>query len=247
MKNKNFLIIIPARSGSKRLKNKNLRSVGGKSLIELKVNACVKIKESRVIVSTNSQKIAKISKKLGAEAPYLRPKKYSTDKSSTLSCVLDLMRFLKREEGYIPEYIGIMPPTNPFLKTETIKKAFELLKKNKKYNSVIGYTHSTDHPFKYILLQNKKIKFNLIKFRGKKYSDFERTQDWPEAFVSSAAIKIVKKNYLMKFIKNYSSVINLKTFDINNSIGVRVSNFENFDINSEFDLKFANILKKTNP
>ena len=63
-------------------------------------------------------------------------------------------------------------------------------------NSILSFTKPDDHPFNFIKLTNdKKIKFNIIKYQGKKYSQFERTQDWPEAFVASAALKISKKNF----------------------------------------------------
>ena len=77
-----------------------------------------------------------------------------------------------------------------------------------------------------------------------KYSDFERTQDWPKAFIASASLKIVKTSFLMKYINNFSSKINKKTFDINNSAGIKISTFENFDINDELDLKIANSINE---
>lgn len=240
-----FLIVIPARAGSKRVKNKNLRKIGNISLLEKKIKDCLSIKQARIIVSTNSKEIAQKSIKWGAESPYLRPKKYSTSKASTLACVLDLLRFLKKVENYKPEYIGVMPPTNPFLKSKTIKTAFTTLKKNKEFNSVVGYTESVTHPFQFISTKkNNRIKFNLINYLGKKYSDFERTQDWPKAYTVSASVKIVRNRYLKKFMKNYSAIINLKTFDVKNSKGIKIDNIENFDINSENDLKIANALNQ---
>ena len=77
-------ILIPARSGSTRIKNKNLKLVGGVTLLERKIKAAIKSKIGKVFVSTNCKKIAKISKFLGAEAPFLRPKIYSNSKSSTI-------------------------------------------------------------------------------------------------------------------------------------------------------------------
>ena len=99
---KNFIILIPARSGSIRVKNKNLRKVNKKSLLELKVKSCLKIKSARVIVSTNSKKIKKKALECGAEVPYLRSDKYSTSKSSTFSCVLDFLRHLIKYEKSVP-------------------------------------------------------------------------------------------------------------------------------------------------
>ncbi len=243
MKKKPFLIIIPARSGSTRIKNKNLKKIRGKSLLDIKIKSCKKIKQARIVVSTDSKKIRNFALRAGAVVPYLRPKKYSSSKSSTLASVLDMIRFLKRKEKYIPEYIGILPPTNPFLKTESILKAYTKLKKHKKINSIVGFSKSTDHPFSFILGFKNKIKFNIIKYRNKIYSDYERTQDWPNSYVGSASLKIVRFKFLNQFLKNHSPVINQKTFDISNSIGIELSQIENFDINTEYDLNLAQSLK----
>lgn len=241
---KNLLIIIPARSGSTRVKNKNLRKVGGKSLIEIKIKSCLQIKNASVVVSTNSIKIARLSKSYGAQVPYLRSKKYSTSKASTIACVLDLMRFFLKNKVNIPEYIAVCPPTNPFLKAESIKGSFNKLLKNKDLNSVLGYTVSTDHPFSFISIVKEKIKFNIIKFQKKTYSQFERTQDWPKSYIGSAAIKISKRSYFMKHIQNKTPNLNLKTFDLSNALGFCINEIENFDINREFDVKLANFLFK---
>lgn len=243
---KKLLIIIPARAGSKRVKNKNLRKIHDKSLIEIKVKSCLKVKNAIVVVSTDSRRIAKLSKGYGANVPYIRSKKYSTSKASTVSCVLDLLRFFIKTNFKIPEYIAICPPTNPFLKAESIKKSFKRLSKHKNINSILGYTASTDHPFSFVSFSKEKLKFNILKYQNKNYSQFERTQDWPKSFICSAAIKISKKNFFLKYINNKSPNLNMKTFDLNSSMGFSVSQIENFDINNEFDLRLANFLNKFN-
>ena len=97
-------ILIPARSGSTRVKNKNLQKIGGISLLEKKIKICKSLKIGKVVVSTNSKKIANLSSNAGAEIPFLRPKKYSTAKASTASTVLHYLRFLKK---IIRRYLAI--------------------------------------------------------------------------------------------------------------------------------------------
>ena len=92
-----LIIFIPARSGSTRVKNKNLQKIGKLSLLEHKIKICKSLKIGKVVVSTNSKKIAKLSIKNGAEIPFLRPKKYSTSKASTVSAILHYLRFLKKK------------------------------------------------------------------------------------------------------------------------------------------------------
>ncbi len=183
---KKILIIIPARSGSTRVKNKNLKKLGGKPLLHYKIKQCLKVKSGEVLVSTNCSKIARFAQNCGAKVPFLREKKYATSKASTTSVVLEVLRQLKVRNIEIPGYIGVLPPTNPFLKTESIEIALKKLIKAKKINSILAITPIKDHPFNVVEV-NKKLKFDTLKIKNKKYSQFERTQDWPKVFVSSAA------------------------------------------------------------
>ena len=145
-----LIIFIPARSGSTRVKNKNLQKIGKLSLLEHKIKICKSLKIGKVVVSTNSKKIAKLSIKNGAEIPFLRPKKYSTSKASTVSAILHYLRFLKKKNMRIPTYLAILPLTNPFLEKKTIISAYKKIIKNKKINSIIGFTEADDHPFTFI-------------------------------------------------------------------------------------------------
>ena len=112
----NLIILIPARSGSTRVKNKNLKKLGNLPLLGHKIKSCINCKMGKVIVSTNSLKIAKYAKKLGAEVPFLRPKKYSVSKASTMSCVLHLIRYLINNRIRLPNYIAVFTCDQPILK-----------------------------------------------------------------------------------------------------------------------------------
>lgn len=244
---KRLLIIIPARAGSKRVKNKNIRKFeksknNQDSLLGIKIKSCLKVSNAKVLVSTESKKIANYAKKLGAYVPIMRSKIYATDTASTFSVVLDVLRNLKKKKISIPDYIGVLPATNPLLKSSNINKAFKKILKKKFVNSILSFTKPDDHPFNFIKLTNdKKIKFNIIKYQGKKYSQFERTQDWPEAFVASAALKISKKNFFLSKINNKSPLINYKTFDMNSCIGYEISKTEALDINNMEDFKILKL------
>ena len=231
-------IIIPARSGSIRVKNKNLQKVGGKSLLEKKIKICKSLKIGEVVVSTNSKKIARLSNNLGADVPFLRPEKYSTAKASTVSVILHYLRFLKKTKRKIPTYLAILPLTNPFLEKKSIISAYEKIRKNKKVNSIIAYTDARDHPFTFIKIK-KKLLFNIFKYEGSVYSDFERTQDWPKAFIGSAALKITKSSFFIKYLKKKSPLFGIKTFDLKKTMGIKITKKESFDINDKKDLSYA--------
>lgn len=231
-------ILIPARSGSTRVKNKNLQKIGKMSLLEKKIKICKSLKIGKVVVSTNSKKIAKLANNFKAEIPFLRPKKYSTARASTISTILHYLRFLKKNNEKIPTYLAILPVTNPFLNKKTIIKAYDKLLRNKNFNSIISYTEATDHPFMFAKIK-KKLLFNIFRHEGSVYSDFERTQDWPKAYISSAALKITKSSFFLKYLEQKSPLFGIKTFDLKKTIGLQITKKESFDINDVNDLLYA--------
>ena len=231
-------ILIPARSGSTRVKNKNLQKVGKVSLLEKKIKICKSLKIGKVVVSTNSKKIAKLSHNLGAEIPFLRPEKYSTAKASSVATILHYLRFLKNKNKKIPTYLAILPVTNPFLEYKTIVSAYKKICRNKNMNSIIAYTDANDHPFTFVKIK-KKLLFNIFKYEGSVYSDYERTQDWPKAYIGSAALKITKSSFFLKYLNEKSPLFGIKTFDLKKTIGLKITKKESFDINDKKDLLYA--------
>ena len=86
---KSVLAIIPARGGSKGIKGKNIFSIEGKPLIAYTIEAaCASEYIDTVIVSTDNQEIADISKAYGAEVPFLRPAELASDYAKTIDAVL---------------------------------------------------------------------------------------------------------------------------------------------------------------
>ena len=231
-------ILIPARSGSTRVKNKNLQKVGKVSLLEKKIKICKSLKIGKVVVSTNSKKIAKLSHNLGAEIPFLRPEKYSTAKASSVATILHYLRFLKNKNKKIPTYLAILPVTNPFLENKTIISAYKKICRNRNMNSIIAYTDANDHPFTFVKIK-KKLLFNIFKYEGSVYSDYERTQDWPKAYIGSAALKITKSSFFLKYLNEKSPLFGIKTFDLKKTIGLKITKKESFDINDKNDLLYA--------
>ena len=128
-KNK-VLALIPARGGSKRIPNKNIKKFLGKPLIayaieQAKSNPLI----GRVIVDTDSKKIASIAKKYGAEVPFLRPKHLATDTARVRDSFLYLLDKLKKEENYAPDYIFILQNTSPMREQGDINACWDLMQK----------------------------------------------------------------------------------------------------------------------
>jgi CMP-N-acetylneuraminic acid synthetase len=131
MKNKQKIVaLIPARSGSRRVKNKNIRLLVSKPLIAYTIESALKCKSiDRVIVSTDSPLIAKIAKKYGAEVPFLRPASISKSHSTEYEFHSHLLDELSNKK-YFPEYIVNLYPTCPLRTTLSIEKALKMIISN---------------------------------------------------------------------------------------------------------------------
>ena len=129
-KKKRVLCIIPARGGSKGLKLKNLQKVCGKPLIYYPIIAAIKSKVcDEIFVSTDSKKIAKIAKGLGASVPFLRNKKFSKDLTTTEATLKNALIEYEKFSGTKFDYCVFLTCTNIFRNSEWIKRGVKILKK----------------------------------------------------------------------------------------------------------------------
>ena len=125
--------VILARSGSKRIKNKNIKILRNKPIIYWTIKNIIKSKKfDKIIVSTDKKSIAKLVNAMGAETPYLRPKNISGDSSGTKEVVDHAINYLEKRHSNIKN-IGCFYATSIFAKPDLIKKLFLLLKKNNKF------------------------------------------------------------------------------------------------------------------
>lgn len=131
-RSKIFLAVIPARSGSKGIKDKNIKKFCGKPLIAHTIGhalGCKRIR--RVIVSTDSTKYAEIAKKYGAEVPFLRPKELSGDKSPIFDTIKHLLITIQEQENYVPDYIVLLQTTSPLRTVSDIDRCIDVIIKTK--------------------------------------------------------------------------------------------------------------------
>ena len=116
-----ILAIVPARSGSKGIKNKNITNFLGKPLIFHTLNILKKLNNIVYpLVSTDSKRIIKYSKKIGFDQSYLRPKRLSLDKSNVVDAVLHALNWLKKNMKF--DYVLLLEPTSPNRNIKRIKK-----------------------------------------------------------------------------------------------------------------------------
>ncbi len=238
---KNIVILIPAKEKSVRFKNKNLSKIKGVSLLEAKIKMCKQANIGKIVVSTNSKKIQNLSIKYKVDEVRLRPNKYASSKSTLISVVLDYLRYEVKNKRPLKKYIAILPITNPFLRKITLVKSLKKLVHNPNVNSITAVTESNLHPFLFVDI-GKKIKFNKFNIRQNKFKNFNRSQDLPKAYVESAALRITKTDFFLKFLNNKNPNFSIKPIDKKNCLPIKINFKESHDINTKLDYDIATIL-----
>lgn len=196
----NIIAIIPARGGSKRIPKKNIKHLCGKPLIEYTIESALKSRFlDRIIVSTENEEIAKISKDLGAEV-IIRPDELALDGTPTDDVVLDVLEKMKVDQNYIPEIIVLLQPTSPLRTTDDIDNAIEKFK-NSKYESLIGVTEYDHSPYWAFEIENGFLK--SIFGRNK----FLRSQELPKLYRPNGSIFITKTDTFLKYRSFYTKLI----------------------------------------
>ncbi len=226
MNKKKIIAIIPARAGSKGLKNKNILKLKGKPIIKYTIDQAKKSKFiSKIAVSTDSKQIQKIAQKENSWCERLRPKKISGDKSKLYHAV----NFVLKNINYEPDIIVELHPTHVFRSVKLIDEAINIFLK-KKLNSLISILEikDTSHPDYAINLSNKIIKYK------KSPTNFNRNF-LKKKYRSSGIILI---STVKNFYKN-KSMVDKKCY------GFVVQNeIEKVDINSRIDYEFSKFLAK---
>lgn len=142
--------IIPARGGSKGIPGKNIAPLLGHPLIAYSIAASLAShKISRTIVSTDSEEIAEIARRYGAEVPFLRPAEFSTDMSTDRDFLLHAIAWLGEHEKVKPEYIVHLRPTTPLREPEVIDNAVRLIYDNSSATSLRSAHVASKTPYKW--------------------------------------------------------------------------------------------------
>ena len=152
MKQAQTIAIIPARSGSKGLKKKNIQILGGKPLVAWSIEAALACPViHRVIVSTDSQEFAEISRQWGADVPFLRPNHLAIDSAKVEEAILHAIDWIEEHEGLSYEIVVLLQTTDVFrnknivtdvvnalIKDPDLDTAFAAKPDNKNYWNIEG-------------------------------------------------------------------------------------------------------------
>tara|TARA_B100000787_G_C16193829_1_gene299296 strand:- start:2377 stop:3069 length:693 start_codon:yes stop_codon:yes gene_type:complete len=227
----NILAIMPARSGSKGIKNKNLHKFLGKPLVFYTLKVLKQLDHLVYpFVSTDSKRIYDYAKKFGIFDNYKRPKKISKDNSNVVDAVFDALNWLKKKQINF-EYILLLQPTSPKRNIKELIRMINYVKNNNITSSATACRlpfHPTESVF---------IKDNKWKYLKKSKKDIYRRQDFDQNYYFIDGSFYMCKVDFLKKNKSFIKENNTHIFKNNSSFPV--------DINNRLDLKIAEVIFKS--
>lgn len=232
-KDKSILAVIPARSGSKGLLNKNLTLLNGKPLVSWPISAAIESKIcDQIVCSTDSAEIAEVAENFGAEVPWLRPKALASDETSTAEVLLHVIDYFKSNQQYF-DYILLLEPTSPLTNSQDILEAMHLISTNNSIcDSLVSVTQNVaGHPdFTFRMDSTSKI---ISSINPEKWVH-KRRQDIQRCYYIEGTI----------YISSVDSFVEKKTFIHERTIGMEVPKWKSFEIDDLLDLKIVEMIMR---
>jgi CMP-N,N'-diacetyllegionaminic acid synthase len=189
-----IIALITARGGSKALPGKNLRLLGGKPLIVWSIEAARQSRSvARVVVSTDDEAIAEVSRAAGAEVPFLRPAEISRDDSPHIAASDHALHWLEAHGGAQPDYVLLLQPTSPFRTSADIEAAIALARE-KNAVAVVSVCEAKPHPCKTYGLTAEGTLADFVPCDV----PYRRRQDLPPAFHDNGAIYLNRRESLLR-------------------------------------------------
>ncbi len=231
-KGKKILGVIPARGGSKRVREKNIRPLAAKPLIGYTIDAALETPSiDRLIVSTDDKKIAEVARSYKAEVPFIRPAALAEDTTPDQPVFVHALNWLKEHEGYQPDILVNLRATTPF---KTAKIIEEVIKKiiDSEANVVRTMTKVTGvhHPY-WMYTLSKDGKATLFD-DSIDLSQFYQSQLLPPVFRINGVVDAYRVQLILK-----GDILRDK-----NIIGLVIDEKYSIDIDTERDIKFSESL-----
>jgi len=229
MKANKVIALIPARGGSKRVPDKNIRPLAGHPLLAYAVRAAVDSGIfSEVMLSTDSEKYAEIGKHYGATVPFLRPAAFAGDASPDIEWIEHALGYF-RSQGKEFDCFSILRPTSPFRLPETIQRAWKEFSAAGEIDSLRAVEKCKQHPGKMWVVRNTKM-YPLLPFTlNNQPWHSNQTQFLPEVFIQNASLEIAYSRVIYKG-RTISGEVVVPFF---------TEGHEGFDINRPEDWKSA--------
>lgn len=230
-----ILFMLPARSGSKGIRDKNIKKLAGKPLMYYAIHAILESEvyshqNCYVMVNTDSQNYAEIARQYGANIPYLRDKRLAGDKSVITDTIKDTMKYFE-EEGYNFDIFSMIQITSPLITGEDIDRAVEIFNSDSNIDAVNSVTESEIMPLWCNTLPED---LSLNDFIDKKIRKKNR-QELPLYYRITGAIRMARWDNFKN--NNYDWLEgNVKALVMEQE--------KSIDIDTELDFKMAEILMK---
>jgi CMP-N,N'-diacetyllegionaminic acid synthase len=224
-----IVALIPARAGSKRVPDKNIRPLAGHPLMAYTISAALESKVfSNVIVSTDSEHYAEIAGYYGAEVPFLRPLKLAGDVSPDIEWLEYTLKRLK-EDGRNYDCFSILRPTSPFRLPETIQRAWNAFLAEEGVDSLRAVEKCQQHPGKMWVIRGKRMMPLLPLSPPEQPWHSSQYQSLPEVYVQNASLEIAWTRV----------VLEERTIAGNVLMPFLTKGYEGFDVNNPYDWNLA--------
>lgn len=232
MPNRKTLAVIPARAGSKRLKNKNILDLSGKPLIAWTIDAALKSKNiDEIFVSTDSEDVKKVADKMGVCPPIMRPVELASDTATSLSVVQHAVTYFESLGRVFTEVI-LLQPTSPLRSTKDIDEALRFYFESNA-DAVTSVTQCEHSPLWSNTLPEDR---NMDSFLDESLKN-KRSQELPDYYRLNGAI------YIAKIKQGASSV---EFFPKTNKFAYVMPQERSIDIDTGLDLMIAQAILDQN-
>lgn len=221
--------LIPARAGSKRVPDKNIRSLVGHPMIAYTIAAALQSNIfADVVVSTDSEQYAEMARYYGAEVPFLRPPEFAGDLSPDIEWIEYTLKCLQ-DSGRSYNCFSILRPTSPFRQPETIRRAWQEFLTETGVDSLRAVEKCKQHPGKMWVIRGKRMTPLLPLTPAEQPWHSSQYQSLPEVYVQNASLEIAWTRV----------VFEERTIAGNTVMPFLTRGYEGFDVNQPYDWQLA--------
>lgn len=223
------IALIPARAGSKRVKDKNIRLLAGHPLLAYSIRAAVDSGVfTKVVVSTDSESYAEVARQYGAEVPFLRPATLAGDKSPDFEWVSHAISWFSARGAHFDAF-SILRPTSPFRLPSTIQRAWNQFTSDGQADSLRAVQKCTEHPGKMWVIRGSRMTPILPYLNEAAPWHSSQYPSLPEIYVQNASLEIARVSVLAE----------TATISGHSVIPFITEGYEGTDVNNEVDWWYA--------
>ncbi len=224
--------IIPARGGSKKVPGKNIRPLAGKPMIAWSIEAARQVPAiSRVIVSTDCEKIAAVAREHGAEVPFLRPAEFAQDNTTDWPVFHHVLEFFRLRGEALPDIIVHLRPTAPLRRAEHIQRCLEIFLQHPEADSIRTVRRVSEQPYKMWVFANDQLTLRPLMPDSRIEQEMfnQPRQALPPAWVQNGSVDIMRT----------STILEKKSMSGSRILGMEMSEEDSVNVDTETDFQLA--------